>query len=241
LFDPHPRNRPWYRFLSTAPESRNPYLLTLAADGRLTADRVTLHKLAASRVSANVELRDGVLRLTDVQGDVLGGKHVGIWKADFRAKPPAYSGSGTLDRIALGQLAQSMHDGWITGIGTATYQAAADGLTAGELMSSASAAVKFEASGGMLPHIVLSSGAAPLRMRYFIGRLLLRDAEFEIQEGKLDTPDGVYQVSGTATLGRDLNLNLMRAGARSFSITGPLTEPRVTEANPSETRAALKP
>jgi hypothetical protein len=101
--------------------------------------------------------------------------------------------------------------------------------------------VKFEASGGMLPHIVLSSGAAPLRMRYFIGRLLLRDAEFEIQEGKLDTPDGLYQVSGTATLGRDLNLNLMRAGARGFSITGPLTEPRITEANPSETRAALKP
>ena len=240
-FDPHPRNRPWYRFLSAAPESRNPYLLTLAADGRLTADRVALHKLAASRVSANVELRNGVLQLTDVQGDVLGGKHLGIWKADFRAKPPAYSGSGTLERIALGQLAQSMHDGWITGIGTATYQAAADGLTAGELMSSASAALKFEASGGMLPHIVLSSGAAPLRMRYFIGRLLLRDAKFEIQEGKLDTPDGVYQVSGTASLGRVLNLNLMRAGARSFSITGPLTEPRVTEANTPETRAALKP
>jgi hypothetical protein len=241
LFDPHPRNRPWYRFLSTAPESRNPYLLNLAAEGRLTADRVTLHKLVASRVSANVELRDGVLRLTDVQGDVLGGKHVGIWKADFRAKPPAYSGSGTLERIALGQLAQSMHDEWITGIGTATYQAAADGLTAGELMSSASAAVKFEASGGMLPHIVLLGGAAPLRIRSFIGRLLLRDAKFEIQEGKLDTADGVYQVSGTASLGRVLNLNLMRAGARSFSITGPLTEPRVSEANTPETRAALKP
>jgi hypothetical protein len=93
----------------------------------------------------------------------------------------------------------------------------------------------------MLPHIVLLGGAAPLRIRSFIGRLLLRDAKFEIQEGKLDTADGVYQVSGTASLGRVLNLNLMRAGARSFSITGPLTEPRVSEANTPETRAALKP
>ncbi len=241
LFDPHPRNRPWYRFLSAVPESRNPYLLTLAADGRLVADRVALHKLVASRVSANVELRNGVLELSDVQGDVLGGRHLGFWKADFRAKPPAYNGSGSLERIELRQLAQSMHDGWITGIGTATYQVAADGWTAGELMASASARVKFEASGGMLPHIVLAGGAAPLRMRYFVGRLLLRDAKLEIQEGKLDTPDGVFQVSGTASLGRVLNLNLMRAGARSFSITGPLTEPRVSEASTPETRAALKP
>ena len=208
LFDPHPRNRPWYRFLSAAPESRNPYLLTLAADGRLVADRVALHKLVASRVSANVELRNGELQLNDVQGDVLGGRHLGFWKADFRAKPPAYNGSGTLERIALGQLAQSMHDGWITGIGTATYQVAADGLTAGELMSSASAAGEVRSlRGHAAAYRAVGRRGAPSHA------LLHRTApaarcQVGDSGGQTGRSDGVYQVSGTASLGRVLNLNL---------------------------------
>lgn len=241
LLNPHPRNRPWYRFLSAAPELRSPYLLTLRASGRISANRVTVHKLVASRVSANVDLENGAVQFSGLRGEVLGGKHVGDWKADFTGKAPEYSGSGFLQRIALGQLAQTMQDGWITGTGTATYQASASGLTAAELISSAKATLQVEAFAGTLPHIVLAGGAAPLSMRSFTGRFLLRDRKFEIQEGKLDTADGIYQVSGTASLMRTLDLNLMRAGARGFSIIGPLTGPRVAEASTPQTRAALKP
>ena len=100
LINPHVRKQPWYRFLSS-PATGVPYLLTVHAVGKLTANRVVVRKLVASRVSANVELNKGKLRLSDLRGDVLGGKHVGDWEADFTAKPPAYSGSGTLERIAL--------------------------------------------------------------------------------------------------------------------------------------------
>ena len=241
LLNPHPRNRPWYRILSTAPDSQiPPYLLTLRASGQISASRVAVHKLQASRVSANVDLENGVVQLSGLRGDVLGGKHVGDWKVDFTGKVPEYSGSGSWQRIALGQLAQTMQDEWITGTGSATYQASASGLTSAELVSSAKASLQIEGLAGTLPHIVLAGGG-PLHMHSFTGRLLLSDSEFEIQEGKLDCADGIYEVSGTASLTRTLDLNLTHTGTRGFSITGSLMEPRVAESGTSLTRAALKP
>jgi len=75
----------------------------------------------------------------------------------------------------------------------------------------------------------------------FVGHLLFSDGKFEIQEGKLETPDSIYQVSGTASLDRILDVKLARDGAPAFSITGVLAEPHVAVALPPETQAALKP
>ena len=89
-----------------------------------------------------------------------------------------------------------MQDDWITGTGSATYEASASGLTAADLSATAKATLQVEVFAGTLPHIALASGA-PLHMRYFSGRLTLSDRHIEIQDGKLDSPEGVYQVSGT--------------------------------------------
>jgi hypothetical protein len=243
LLNPHPRKRPWYRFLSSSPPLGKSYLASLRAKGKLTADRVTIHKLVASRVSANVELDDGKLRLSALRGEVLGGRHLGEWKADFTLKPPVYSGSGTLDRVALGQLAEAMHDGWVTGTAKAAYRVTTSGLGAVELFSSANATLQVEARDGLLPHIALASSAGPLRMRRLVGRLLLRDGKFEIQQGKLETAGGIYDLSGTASLERIIDVRLVRDGTHGFDITGRLTEPHVAPviAITPETRAALKP
>jgi hypothetical protein len=241
LLNPHPRKRPWYRFLSPADQSGTPYLLKAYAVGKLTANRVTIHKLEGTHVSANVELEDGILRLSDLRGEVLGGTHVGEGTANFTVKPPAYSGSGTLDHVALGQLAEAMHDNWITGTATATYRATASGLTTPELLASAEASLQIEARDGLLPHIVLATAGGPLHMRHSSARLVLRHSEFEVEQGKVETPAGTYQLSGTASLGRALDLKLVRDGAHGFNITGTLTEPHVAAANSPETQAALKP
>jgi uncharacterized protein involved in outer membrane biogenesis len=240
LVNPYVRKQPWYRFLSS-PAAAVPYLLTVHAAGQLTANRVVVHKLIANRASANVELNKGKLRLTDLRGDVLGGKHVGDWVADFTAKPPEYSGSGRLERIALSQLSESMNDDWITGSATATYRAKASGLDGAELFASATSTVKVEARDGLLRHIALGEGAAPLQMHRLMAHLSLQDGKFEIQEGKLETASGIYQVSGTASLTRLLNLKLTHEGASGFNITGTLMEPHVSPILAPETRAALKP
>ena len=198
-------------------------------------------RVVQGHLSTNLELQNGMLRLTDMHADVLGGKHTGEWKADFTSKPPQYSGSGTLERVSLGQLADAMNDGWIMGSATATYRASGSGLTAAELFASATGTLQIEAWAGALPHFVLEEKGAPLQMRGLTARLVLRNAKFEIENGKLQSGDGIYQISGTASFNRVLNLKLTREGAPGFAITGTLSAPRILQVAAPETRAALKP
>jgi hypothetical protein len=241
LLNPHPSRQPWYRFLSPAPAASVPYLLTLRGTGKLAANRVLIHKLLASHVSANVELDRGRLRLSDLRADVLGGRHAGEWKMDFTLRPPEYTGSGRLDRAALGQLAEMMHDGWVTGTASTAYRATTSGLTQAELLRSANATLELEAHDGSLPHLALAAGSDPLRILHFAAQLLLRDGKVEIQQGKLETPGSIYQMSGTVSLVRKLDVKLLRDRAHGFSISGTLTEPRIAPVIAPETQAAIKP
>jgi uncharacterized protein involved in outer membrane biogenesis len=235
-----PGRQPWYRFLSSPAQPR-PYLASVHAVGKLSASRVLIHNLVASRASAEVELEQGRLRLSNLRGDVLGGRHTGDWMADFTVNPSAYSGSGTLEKVSLGQLAEAMHDGWITGIASAEYRASTHGWTKAELLSNADARFQVEGRDGSLPHLTLAGENAPLRANRFVGRLLLRDGRFEIEQGKLQTPGGIYQLSGTASLNRVLDIKLSREGTHGFVVTGTLTEPHVAISTAPETQAALKP
>ena len=149
--------------------------------GRLAADRMLIHKLVASGVSVNAELEDGKLRLSDLRGNVLGGRHTGEWKADFTVKPPKYVGSGTLERAALGQLADAMHDGWVSGMATASYEASASGWNVPDLLTSANASLQIDAQDARLPHIVLGSATAPLQVQRFPP-----PAGFSFAAGKLE-------------------------------------------------------
>ncbi len=240
LVNPYVPTPPWYHFLSS-PTTGVPYLLTVHAIGKVSANRVVVRKLVAGRVSANAELIAGMLRLQDLRGEVLGGKHVGEWQADFTAKPPEYSGTGTLERVALDQLANTMNDDWITGSASATYEVSTSGLETSDLFASATGTLNIKAQNGVLRHLALAEGSGPLQMHRLAARLFLHDGQFEIQGGKLETPAETYQVSGTASLTRILNLKLTRQGAPGYNITGTLLEPHVSTILSPETRAALKP
>ena len=101
--------------------------------------------------------------------------------------------------------------------------------------------MRVEVRDGLFPHIALAEANEPLHIHRLVGNFILRDGRFEIQQGKLETAGGIYQLSGTASLTRTLDLKLVRDGAPGFNITGPLTEPRVAPVKVQETRAALKP
>jgi AsmA family/AsmA-like C-terminal region len=252
--------QPWYRFLSQpaqassaqSPNSQSsasqssfgqsrPYLASVHAIGRLTAGRVLINNLIASHVSADAELEQGHLVLSSLRGEVLGGRHTGKWSADFNTSPPSYSGDGTLERVSLEQLAEAMHDGWITGTANAEYRANTLGWGKTELLSGATASVQVEAQDASLPHLRLAGETNPLRVMSFVGRLHLLDGKFDFEKGKLQTPASIYQLSGTASLSRVLDLKLTREGAHGFNITGTLTEPHVVMNTTPDTQAALKP
>jgi AsmA protein len=240
LLNPHVRKRPWYRFLEPSPDARAPFLLTACASGKFAANHVSIHHLPATHVSGRIDLAGGKVSVSGLLADVLGGKHVGVWQADFTAKPPEYSGSGVFQHVSLQQLATAMHDGWVSGTGNGSYRVKASGLTSQELVSSAEASLDVNAHDAFFPHLTLA-GASGMKASQLNAHLLLSDGKLNVDEGKLESQGSIYQLSGTASLSRKLDLKLIRDNTHSFNITGTLAEPHVQPGSTAEARAALKP
>jgi len=241
LLNPRMRKKPWYRVLSSPADLPPPFLSTVNAEGKLAVDRMVLDRFEARRIKAKAELNQGRLRLSDLEAEVLGGRHRGEWIADFMAKPAQYEGRGTLDEVVLGELGEAMNDTWVTGSANASYQVSIAGLTSQELLDSATGSVQLDASQGELRHIVLTDGGTPLQMHRLTARLLLNKGTFEVEDGRLETASEMFRISGTASLTQMLNLKLIREGSSGFNIVGPLARPHVSPFAAQETRAALKP
>jgi hypothetical protein len=243
-----PNQRRWYQMLTPEEPTAPMFLENLRASGKVSAGRLRIHNVVAERVSAALDLERGKLKISELRGDVLGGKYRGDWQADFTAGPATYTGSGTLTGISLGQVANAMHDPWISGTGGGAYQLAASGADSAAFWESAEGGMQFDLRDGVLSHISLVSDEGPLRVGRWQGRVRLQGGEIEIEKGKLVSSVGACEISGTASLGRVLDLKLSRdkdvkperAGSQVYSITGTLAEPRVTLTTP-ETQARLKP
>jgi hypothetical protein len=246
--DAPPDQRRWYQVLSPAKAAAPSFLQNLRASGKVTAGRFLIHDVVASRVSASVDLERGKLRISNLSADLLGGKHRGDWHADFTGDPPVYAGSGTFTGTSLEQVADAMHDPWISGTASGTYQLTASGADAAGFWQSAEGELQFDVHEGVLPHISLANDDQPLRVDHWQGYARLRHRTIDIEKGTLASPSGAYEISGGASLARLLDLRITRsadvkAGAPAlvYSITGTVAEPRITVTPAAETRAELKP
>jgi hypothetical protein len=244
-----PRERPWYRMLTSAEPAAPTFLENLRTSGKISTGRLHIRNLVANHVSAALDLERSKLKISELRADVLGGKHRGDWQADFTGGPPVFAGSGTLTGISLGELAEAMDDRWILGTAAGTYQLTARGADSAAFWKSAEGALQFDLRDGVFPHISLANDASPLRAAHWQGRARLLDGKIEIEKGKLVSPVGAYEIGGTASLGRVLDFKLtsgaevkpVPAGALVYSITGTVGEPRVVATRAPETQARLKP
>src|SRR5579859_3246824 len=238
---PSTTKRPWYRVLEPSGQSGSPLLSNLRASGRVTADRFESHGVIATRVSANVSLKKGDLQITELTADVLGGKYSGAWQADFSAKPATCGGTGSLSGISLSRVADAMNDSWISGTANADYEV--KGPCPSEFWESAEGTLRVDVRDGVLSHLIIGADGEPFRLTHLNGHALLRTGRIEVTDAKLDTPDGKYQLSGTASLKRDVNLKLTRMVngivASGYAISGTLGEPRVSPL-PGAEQARLK-
>jgi uncharacterized protein involved in outer membrane biogenesis len=242
---PRPQPRPWYRLPASNDQPAPTFFANLHADGSVTASRLLLRGITANQVSADVSLDAGKLQLSDLRAELLGGKHRGEWQADFSVKPAVYTGSGTVTGIALRQLASAMHDEWIAGTASGTYQITASGAASSDFWNSAEGTVQFDVRDGMLPHLLLVDDENPLKIDRLQGRAHLQDGKIDTKEAMLDSPTGKFQVSGTASLTRELDLKFTSkpdstGGAKTYAIGGTVAEPRVTQVSSPETQAQLK-
>ena len=119
-------------------------------------------------------------------------------------------------------------------------QVKAAGYSLASLRESSEGVLTFNVQGGKFNTLRLHDGAEPLSTDRFAGELLRHDGKFEIRNGKLQMPDGIYQVSGTITSGDKLDLKLARVGG-GYIVNGTLIEPRAIPDKSSATQAALKP
>jgi hypothetical protein len=237
LLNPQFRRVPWYRVLTGETGTS---LGRFAAEGRIRADHVELKGLELQHVVAWAQLRDHGLRLSEVRAEMLGGKLRAEWSADFAGAVPVYSGSGTLERVALARVAALTHDSWATGTASGKFQLELAGLSAAELARSADGVLDFDWQNGTLQHVALNGAGGPLRLKHFTGHAVLRDLSLEFQQSKIETADSIYVVSGTASLER-LELRLTNRNARGYGVSGTLEKPRVTTLSTKETQAALSP
>ena len=243
---PRSKERPWYRVLESSAKagpSGPSFLTTVRASGQVTADRLQVQSLTAARVSAKVSLDGGKLQITGLNADFLGGKHRGQWLVDFSVKPAVCSGSGSLTGVPLERVADAMRDEWIEGAADSSYEV--KGLCSTEFWQSAEGVLQVDMKDGILPHVALSEDSEPFKVTDFTGQARLHAGGIEIEDAKLDSPDGKFQMSGTASLKGELDLKLARVPGGTappgYTITGTLAEPRVIRSTNPETQARLKP
>jgi hypothetical protein len=229
-------SRPWYRLLQ---RDREKPLAGLLVTGSLSANRVIVGRLTASRFSSHLSIDGGKVRLSQARASIWGGQHEGEWILDFSGRQPVYSGAGGLANAALADAAQTMGDDWASGRLFLQYRLKAAGWSKADLAASLVSTTDFDVRDGVMHHLSLGGAAKPLRLRRFTGDLALEQGEFTLSTGKLQALDGIYQVSGTALLDSKLNFKLVRDSSHSFDITGTLGAPRVTAVSHPQTEAAL--
>ncbi len=238
---PAPGERRWYQ-VAASESVPSSFLRNLRARGRISAANFLVHNIVASRVSASLDLDRGTLKISDLRADLLGGKHRGDWQIDFAGASPVYTGSGMLNSISLSQIANAMRDEWVSGTLAGSYQWKTSALD----WVSGEGRVQFDLRNAVLPHIKLYADDSPMRIERWSGQAHLQAGKIEIAKGKLISPSGIYEISGTVSPARNLDFKLFQAegtkaaGGATYSIQGTLAEPRVALVPAPQTQARLK-
>lgn len=234
------KKRPWYKVLQPGGKAGSSLLARLHASGHLTANRFVIHGVTSNGLSADIDLDTGKLRVSNLTGDLFGGKHRGKWLADFSASPWTCKGSGTLSGISLYKIANQMEDNWIAGTAGGSYNIS--GPCTPAFWQSAEGTLQVDLRNGALPHVLLDEDSE-LQITRLTGEARLADGKIVLDSAKLDSPSGEYTISGMASLQRDLDLKMTRTHAESarsgFGITGTIAKPQVLPLSKTE-QARLK-
>ncbi len=236
LTNPRRKKRPWYKVFGGNDD--NSILATAQIKGTLGARRFVAGSLLLPRFNAAFTLAKGRLELVP-RSDFYGGTHDAHWIADFTGKQPVYSGSGHFVRAALAQIGTPQNP-WGTGAVSGDYDLSMQGWTATELSKSATGGATLQLKDSLIRRITLDAHGTPLRMTTGTLALTLANGVLKIDPSRIQTPNGIYGVSGTAKLDRTLQLNLERDGAPAYTVSGTLEKPQVAAAPVRQAEATTK-
>ena len=236
-FAPRAAKRPWYRLLNSTDQSGSSPLLTMQAQGSLHIGHLQLKQVLASQIATQMDLDRGKIRLTNLRGQLLQGTHQGNWTIDVSTQPPTYQAAGTLQNISLAQVGVLLNDARVSGTTDAKFNGTGFGSSFADLLDHASGKFHFTMKNGSLMHIDATGTTRPFTVHRFTGDLQLEKGNWELSAGKLESRDGIYQVSGTASRDSSLKFLLTRSDELSWSLTGTLAKPRLERMNPTQAEA----
>jgi AsmA-like C-terminal region len=241
LLNPKAQKQPWYATLaSSVMGSERKKFPEIFAGGDIAANSLVVKSTTLSPFKCSAEVHPKGFRLSNIAAGLFGGKYSGEVIADLTQDDPRYSWTGTLDSVAMANVAAAMKDGWATGTLTSHLEGQAAGWNAEAILASLSGVAEFDWTNGSLPHVEIDGSGKPLQFKHFSGIVKLTDGLLTVSEGKLQSAKSIYHVSGTASLQKQLKLKLARDGVPELSISGPLEHPTVSSSKVAETQAQLR-
>lgn len=251
-FTPHPAKRPWYRILNPAEPSGDSPFRAVQAHGSLHIGRFGLRKIVATQVATQMDVDRGKVTLTALRAQLLQGTYQGNWTIDASNhdesnhaesnQPVQYHGAGTLHDISLQQVGTLMNDAWITGTAEGSFDLDGSEDSFRELLARSDGKLQFVMRNGSLTHIEIPGSLVPLPVYRFAGELRLKQGTWELSDGRLESRDGIYRVSGTASRGSGLDFILKRGDEQSWGLTGTLAKPHIEPTSRTEADAkSIKP
>jgi hypothetical protein len=226
-FNPRFRATDWLALpkrLIGGEQSHESILTALNATGKIAIGKVVLKSLVAQRASANLVLQNGMVRATDLRADLLGGRHLGTWTADFTHATAAYDGSGAVDNISVPQLALLADHALGTGTLSGDYRLAFTGDTPSAFQDSASGNLRFDWRNGLLRQVTVDGD--PLAFSHWSGAAEIADSKITLRNGQIQTRKGALLTSGSVTFDRALAITF--AGeTQTMVLTGTVEKPLV--------------
>jgi hypothetical protein len=184
-----------------------------------------------------MELDRGKIRLTNLRAQLLQGTHQGNWTIDVSTQPPKYQAAAALQNVSLAQVGALMNDARVAGTVDAKFDGTASGGSFADLLADASGKFQFSMKNGSLMHLCTMGAETPFPVHRFTGALQFEKGNWELSAGRLESRDGIYQVSGMASSGNGLKFLLTRGDEQSWSLTGTLAKPHLERANRTQAEA----
>lgn len=264
-FTPASVDRPWYQILKTDSNASNRAnaspLLALRARGNLRVSHLLLNNVMAEQVSTQFDADRGQIKLNGLRAHLLQGTHRGNWIIDANrsvaskgeeakrdqttntkaAGSVRFQGAGTLQDVSLDQVSVLMNSEWITGTADGTFSVEGSGFR--DLPSHCNGHVQFVMRNGALTRIELPGSTGALTVRSFSGSLDLKEGEWRLLAGRLQSDDADFGVSGNAFADGKLDFSLkndttqapaqtsIQTSIQTWTITGNLAEPHVAAGN----------
>ncbi|HET9837922.1 MAG TPA: AsmA family protein [Candidatus Angelobacter sp.] len=201
------------------------------ARGNLSIGELKVSDLPLEKFAARVELGDHILSFSHLAAKLAGGSTQGDWKIDWSGAQPRYSGSGSMDAVALdrvsppdtvaGQVAQ-----WIAGKAQVSYSAHFEGKTETEMLASAAGRVEFQVGNGNSRALLLEAGR-PMKFQVAQGAVELDRQSLRVLPSKFKAENRIYMVSGTISLAnKQAKLKVSTTGTE-WNVTGALDRPQI--------------